>query len=66
MKAAIAWIDTRGAGEITADKITARIKAWQESKLGRMSLSCTVLHNGKPLADADVKFMPETFFGENM
>jgi len=38
-----------------------RIKQWQDSKLGRMSLSCTVLRNGKPLADADVKFVPEKF-----
>ena len=66
LKVAIARIDTSGAGEITAQKIAARIKAWQESKLGRMSLSCTVLHNGKPLADAEVKFVPETFLGENM
>lgn len=66
LKAAIARIDASGAGEITANKITARIKAWQESKLGRMPLSCSVLYNGKPLAGAEVKFVPEAFLGENL
>jgi hypothetical protein len=66
LKAAMAQIDTSGEGAITAAKITARIKAWQESKLGRMSLSCTVLHNGKPLPGAEVKFVPETFLGNNI
>jgi len=66
LKAAIARIDAGGAGEITADKIAARIKVWQESKSARMPLSCTVLHNGKPLAGAEVKFVPEAFLGENI
>ena len=66
LKAAIARIDAGGAGEITADKIAARIKVWQESKSARMPLRCTVLHNGKPLAGAEVKFVPEAFLGENM
>jgi hypothetical protein len=62
----MAQIDTTGEKAITAAMITARVKAWQNSKLGRMSLSCTVLHNGRPLADAEVKFVPEKFLGENM
>jgi len=66
LKAAMAQIDTTGDGAITAAKITARIRAWQESKLGRMSLSCTVQHNGQPLSGAEVKFVPEKFLGENM
>lgn len=66
LKAAMAQIDAAGDGSITAAKITARVKAWQNSKLGRTSLSCTVLHNGKPLAGAEVKFVPEKFLGENV
>ena len=46
--------------------ITARIKAWQDSKLARMTLSCKVMHNGKPLAGAEVKFVPEKFLGNNV
>jgi hypothetical protein len=63
LKAAIDKVDPDGKGEITAAMITERIKAWQRSRLGRMSLACTVLHNGKPLAGAVVRFVPEKFLG---
>jgi hypothetical protein len=66
LKAAIDNIDRSGNEEITAEKITARIKAWQDSKLGRMSLACRVTHNGEPLAGAIVKFVPEKFLGDNL
>ena len=66
LKAAIAQVDPSGAKEVTAEKITARIKAWQASRLGRMSLSCTVTRNGKPLEGATVNFVPEKFLGENI
>ena len=42
LKAAIAQIDPSGKGEITADMIDARIKAWKDTKLARMTVSCTV------------------------
>jgi hypothetical protein len=66
LKAAMAQIDTDGDGTITAAKITARIRAWQESKVGRTQLTCTVLRNGRPLAGADVKFVPEKFLGDSI
>ena len=63
LKAAIAKVDPGGSGEITADMIAERIRAWQRSRLGRMSLACSVLHNGKALARAEVRFVPEKFLG---
>jgi hypothetical protein len=66
LKAALAQIDTAGEGTITAAKITARIKKWQENKIARMQLECIVLHNGKPLAGAEVKFIPEAFLGDEI
>ncbi|MBU4270703.1 MAG: hypothetical protein KKE86_00895 [Planctomycetes bacterium] len=66
VKAALAQIDPTGQGAVTADMITARIGAWQDSKLGRMSFSCRVTHNGRPLQGAEVKFVPEKFLGENV
>ena len=62
LKAALSKVDPSKEG-VTAKMITARIKVWQNTKLGRMSLSCTVLHNGKGLAGAEVKFVPEKFLG---
>jgi hypothetical protein len=65
LKAALSKVDPSNQG-VTADMITARIEAWQKSKLGRMSLSCRVTHNGQPLAGAEVNFVPEKFLGTNM
>jgi hypothetical protein len=66
LKAAIDNLDPSGNEEITAEKVTARIKAWQDSKLGRMSLACRVTHNGKPLAGAEVRFVPEKYLGKGL
>jgi hypothetical protein len=65
LKAALKQVDPAGQG-VTADLITARIKAWQNSNLARMSPRCQVMHNGQPLVGADVKFVPEKFLGQNM
>ena len=43
--------------------ITDRIKAWKESKIGIMSLSCRVNLDGKPLEGATIEFVPEKFLG---
>jgi hypothetical protein len=51
---------------VSATQIVARIKMWQKSKLGRMSLRCSVMQDGQPLAGANVKFVPERFLGDNM
>ncbi|NLF09718.1 MAG: hypothetical protein GX594_17315 [Pirellulaceae bacterium] len=64
LKAAMGKIDANGDGKITAEEITNRIHAWQKSRLGRMSFACQVTLNGQPLADAEVKFVPEKFLGE--
>jgi hypothetical protein len=66
LKAAIEKVDPDGTGEITAEMIAARIKAWQDTKLARMTISCTVLQDGEPLAGATVKFVPEKFLGKNL
>jgi hypothetical protein len=52
--------------EITAAMIAARIKDWQDSKLGRVGLGCIVLHNGQPLKGAEVKFVPENFLDDKV
>ena len=66
VKAAIDQIDPSGKGEITADMIAARIKQWQASKVARMPMICRVLHDGQPLAGAEVKFVPEKFLGKHL
>jgi hypothetical protein len=66
MKAALAQVNKSGGDYVDYDMIRDRILAWQATKLGRMSLRCSVTHNGQPLANADVKFVPEAFLGPNM
>jgi hypothetical protein len=58
--------DKVGPG-ITAEDITTRIQRWQETKIGKIdAVNCRVLKNGKPLAGAEVKLVPEKFLGTNM
>ena len=66
LRAAVARIDKTGEGAITADMITERIEDWQRSRLGRIPLTCTVLRNGRPLANAEVRFVPAEFLGPNV
>ncbi len=65
LKAAAASLDSEGSG-VTADQIAARIKVWQNNRIARLDVRCTVLHNGKPIEGAEVKFVPEKFLGPNM
>jgi hypothetical protein len=65
LKAASAQLDPSGQG-ITADQITARINVWHDNRIGRLNVSCTVLHDGEPLEGAEVKFVPEKFLGPKM
>ena len=57
-------IDTDQDDHVSADEIAQRIGMWQESKVALMPLGVRVTLNGKPLAGADVKFIPEAFLGD--
>jgi hypothetical protein len=63
LKAALSRLDPAKTGAVTADMIAARVTAWRASRLGRMSVRCSVSHNGQPLQGAEVKFVPEKFLG---
>jgi hypothetical protein len=64
LKAALKVMATDKDKGVTADQISLRVKKWIDSKIGRTSLSCMVIHNGQPLAGATVKFVPEKFLSE--
>jgi hypothetical protein len=65
IKSAIGKIDAGGDKTVTAENITARIQSWQQKGVTRIGVVCTVLRNGEPLADAEVKFVPEKFMGSS-
>ncbi|MCS7306272.1 MAG: hypothetical protein NZ602_14335 [Thermoguttaceae bacterium] len=66
LKAALKKLDKNGDGGVDASEVTARIRQWQESKVGKMGVSCIVTFNKRPLAGAKVTFEPEKFLGANM
>ena len=59
----IARFDANKDGSLTADEIAARIRTWQEQRVGLMRFCCRVFRNRAPLAGAAVRFVPEPFLG---
>jgi hypothetical protein len=53
-----------GAAQVTEADIAERFAAWKRQQIGRMQFSVTVTHNGRPLRDATVRLVPESFLGE--
>jgi hypothetical protein len=66
LRAAIRQINPKDDGKLAAGEISARIDSWAASGVGRRGITCAVKHNGQPLVDADVKFVPEKFLGAGM
>ena len=66
LKYNMAKMDLNHDSALTADEIAARVKFWQEKDVWRRPIFCTVLHNNTPLADAEVKLIPEKLLGDQM
>jgi hypothetical protein len=62
LKSVAKKLDPKGEG-VTAKMIEDAIVASQNNRIGRITYSCVVLHNDKPLEKATVKFVPEKFLG---
>ena len=58
------------SAKISAEEIDARIQKWKERSTGRITLSWKVFRKkggkSQPLADAEVKFVPEEFLGKGL
>ena len=66
LKSGLKKADENLDGELSAKEIDARIDAWARSKVGRMTVACIIKHQGAPLANAEVKFIPESFLGSSL
>ena len=66
LRASLQKIDKDGDLAVSADEITARIKEWQEKKVGLSPVKCQITYRGRPLANATVTFEPEEFMGDNV
>jgi hypothetical protein len=63
LNAAIDAIDKNGDKSISAEEITQRVQAWQESRIGIMSVVAKLTLDGQPLTGAEVTLQPESFLG---
>jgi hypothetical protein len=55
--------DKNSDGFVTADELEARVRQWQEAKIGLMTVQCTVLLDGQPLKGALVRLVPDACMG---
>ncbi|MEA1952171.1 MAG: hypothetical protein U9N87_12365 [Planctomycetota bacterium] len=66
LREALGNLDKDGDKAVSAEEVTGRILAWQESKTGLTPVTCAITFRGQPLAGAKVVFEPEKFLGENI
>lgn len=66
LKATLKRVDKNGDGEVSAEEITERIAAWQKSKLAITRSIVTLRRDGRPLANATVTIVPESFLGPSV
>ena len=64
IKRATAIYDPNSDQSVSAGEIAERIRTWQDSKVGIMSMACTVRLDGLPLEGATVQFIPERYLSE--
>lgn len=63
LKAAMKTLNTDGDAKISEEEIAARIRAWEASQIGLMSIRCSVTMDGRPVNGAEVVYEPEAFLG---
>jgi hypothetical protein len=66
VKAAMETIDADKDGKATAEEIAARVESWQATRVGVMSINCSVTLDGRVPAGAIITFEPESFLGDNI
>jgi len=66
LKNSLDSMDTNGDHRLSAEEITARIRAYQTSGVALMATGCQVRLDGKPLQGATVKYLPEKFMGSSI
>jgi hypothetical protein len=55
-----------GSSKVTEQDIAALLAKWKEAKVGRELFDIHLMHNHRPLADATVTLVPESFVGSEI
>jgi hypothetical protein len=62
LKSALKSMDSNGDGRLNAEEIATRLRYYVDARTGLISgISCQVLLDGRPLREAKVTFVPESF-----
>jgi len=62
--AAVALYDVDGDTQISKAEMSERIAAWATSSAPMMTVECLVTLDGRPLSDAEVKYVPEKYLAD--
>lgn len=57
-------LDQDGDGAVSEDEVAKRLQRYIDDKLGRTSVTCTVMRRGNRVPGAKVRFVPEPFIQE--
>jgi hypothetical protein len=57
----VRFIDKNGDGKLGRDELIERFAMYRDSRVGLMPGELRITYNGQPLADADVRLVPEFF-----
>ncbi len=66
LKSALADYDTDGDGQVSSEEVQKRVSQYAGRGTALMRITATVRLGGKPLAGAEVKFIPEPFLGDEI
>ena len=64
LKNSLSQLDKNKDGALSADEIAERLRLFQESKGGLLTLPCTITRDGQGVSGVTVTFVPEKFMGD--
>lgn len=65
LRSAASMIDADKSGSLTESEIAARLKRYTEFPVANLTFTCIFTQGGQPLTEAEVRFVPESYFGDS-
>jgi hypothetical protein len=65
LRSGAAKIDADGNGVLTAGELEQRLRRYEEFPVDNLPLGCIVRLDGRPLAEGQVRLVPEQYFGRS-